>query len=234
MIKFSHVTKHFGAILALDDVSFEAKPGVVTGFLGPNGAGKSTSLRVLLGLVRPDSGEARMEGTAYVDLPNPGRTVGALLDADDVHAGRTGLETLRLAGMTIGCSRARVDSVLEEVGLTGAEARRRLGTYSLGMRQRLGIAQALLGDPPVLVLDEPANGLDPQGQRWLGELLSSRAARGGTVLLSSHQLSEVSRLARRAVVLSGGRIAGTLDGWTSDHDLEGAYFALTTGTDRAA
>jgi ABC-2 type transport system ATP-binding protein len=234
MISFSRVTKRFGATLALDDVSFEAQPGSVTGFLGPNGAGKSTSLRVLLGLVRPDSGEARIGGTPYAALPNPGRAVGALLNADDVHPGRTGLETLRLACLTMGCPRVRADAVLDEVGLTEAEARRRVGTYSLGMRQRLGIAQALLGDPAVLVLDEPANGLDPQGQRWLGDLLRSRTERGGTVLLSSHQLSDVGRLAERAVVVSGGHVAGTLDGWASDHDLEEAYFTLTAGADRAA
>jgi ABC-2 type transport system ATP-binding protein len=219
MISFSRVTKRFGATLALDDVSFEAQPGSVTGFLGPNGAGKSTSLRVLLGLVRPDSGEARIGGTPYAALPNPGRT---------------GLETLRLACLTMGCPRVRADAVLDEVGLTEAEARRRVGTYSLGMRQRLGIAQALLGDPAVLVLDEPANGLDPQGQRWLGDLLRSRTERGGTVLLSSHQLSDVGRLAERAVVVNGGHVAGTLDGWASDHDLEEAYFTLTAGADRAA
>ena len=194
MISFSRVTKRFGATVALDDVSFEAQPGSVTGFLGPNGAGKSTSLRVLLGLVRPDSGEARIGGTPYAALPNPGRAVGALLNADDVHPGRTGLETLRLACLTMGCPRVRADAVL----------------------------------------DEPANGLDPQGQRWLGDLLRSRTERGGTVLLSSHQLSDVGRLAERAVVVSGGHVAGTLDGWASDHDLEEAYFTLTAGADRAA
>lgn len=234
MISLSHVTKRFGATLALDDVSFEARPGAVTGFLGPNGSGKSTSLRTLLGLVRPDAGEATIGAQNYSRLAEPGRVAGALLDAANFHPGRTGRETLRMACLMIGCPRSRIDLVLAEVGLTKAEAGRRVGTYSLGMRQRLGLAQALLGDPPVLILDEPANGLDPQGQRWLGELLRSRAARGGTVLLSSHLLSEVSRLAERVVVISAGRITGTLDSWSSERDLETAYFSFTSNSDRAA
>ena len=233
MLELTHVTKRFGSVLALDDVTFTVPSGQIVGFLGPNGAGKSTCLRILTGLVPPDEGGATVSGVRYADLPNPAATVGSLLSAEGFHPGRSGLETLRMAALTLGLPRRRVGEVLAEVGLSDAEARRRVGAYSLGMRQRLGVAQALLGDPQALILDEPANGLDPQGQRWLSGLLRSRAARGCAVLLSSHQLHEVSRLAHRVVMIGGGRLLA--DHTTGDGtDLEEQYFALTSGTDRAA
>ena len=233
MLELTHVTKRFGSVLALDDVTFTVPSGQIVGFLGPNGAGKSTCLRILTGLVTPDEGAATVGGVCYVDLPNPAATVGSLLSTEGFHPSRSGLETLRMAALTLDLPRQRVGEVLAEVGLSTAEARRRVGSYSLGMRQRLGVAQALLGDPQALILDEPANGLDPQGQRWLSTLLRERAARGCAVLLSSHQLHEVSRLAHRVVMIGGGRLLA--DHTTGDSaDLEEQYFALTSGTDRAA
>lgn len=232
MITIEHLSKRFGSTVALDDVSLSVQPGSIVGFLGPNGAGKSTTLRILTGLVRADAGSATIAGVRYAALPNPGRVAGSLLSADQVHPGRTGLETLRLACITMGLPKGRADEVLAEVGLTAGEARRRVGGYSLGMRQRLGLAVALLGDPAVLVLDEPANGLDPQGQRWLSDLLRSRAERGAAVLLSSHQLYEVNRLADRIVIIGGGRVLA--DHRADVPDLEERYFALTSGVDRAA
>jgi len=233
MLELTHVTKRFGSVLALDDVTFAVPAGQIAGFLGPNGAGKSTCLGILTGLVTPDEGAATVGGVCYVDLPNPAATVGSLLSTEGFHPSRSGLETLRMAALTLGLPRQRVGEVLAEVGLSTAEARRRVGSYSLGMRQRLGVAQALLGDPKALILDEPANGLDPQGQRWLSTLLRERAARGCAVLLSSHQLHEVSRLAHRVVMIGGGRLLA--DHTTGDSaDLEEQYFALTSGTDRAA
>lgn len=235
MIELSHVTKRFGATLALDDVSFAVRPGSIVGFLGPNGAGKSTALRCLVGLVQPDTGTATVAGVAYRTLPSPGLVAGVLLNADDAHPGRTGRETLRLACLTLGLPFSRADEVLAEVGLSRAESRRRVRTYSLGMRQRLGIARALLGDPSVLVLDEPANGLDPQGQRWLAGLLCQRAERGGAVLLSSHQLAEVARIADRVVMIGAGRVLANrplADAGAAE--LEDEYFTLTSGVDRAA
>ncbi len=233
MIEIAHLTKRFGTTLALDDVSLSVEPGSIVGFLGPNGAGKSTTLRILTGLVHADAGTATLGGVRYADLSNPGLTAGTLLGVESLHAGRSGRETLRLACLTLGLPAARADAVLAEVGLTRAEARRRVRTYSLGMRQRLGLAQALLGDPAVLVLDEPANGLDPQGQRWLSELLRARARRGGAILLSSHQLHEVNRLVDRVVMVGAGRVlANTPVGDLAD--LEETYFALTAGADRAA
>ena len=233
MLELTHVTKRFGSVLALDDVTFTVPAGQIVGFLGPNGAGKSTCLGILTGLVTPDEGNATVGGVCYVDLPNPAATVGSLLSTEGFHPSRSGLETLRMAALTLGLPRQRVGEVLAEVGLSTAEARRRVGAYSLGMRQRLGVAQALLGDPQALILDEPANGLDPQGQRWLSTLLRERAARGCAVLLSSHQLHEVSRLAHRVVMIGGGRLLA--DHTTGDGtDLEEQYFTLTSGTDRAA
>ena len=233
MLELTHVTKRFGSVLALDDVTFAVPAGQIVGFLGPNGAGKSTCLGILTGLVTPDEGAATVGGVCYVDLPNPAATVGSLLSTEGFHPSRSGLETLRMAALTLGLPRQRVGEVLAEVGLSTAETRRRVGAYSLGMRQRLGVAQALLGDPQALILDEPANGLDPQGQRWLSTLLRERAARGCAVLLSSHQLHEVSRLAHRVVMIGGGRLLA--DHTTGDSaDLEEQYFALTSGTDRAA
>jgi len=187
-------------------VSSHCEPGTVTGFLGPNGAGKTTTMRMLVGLSEPDSGDARILGGRYRDLPNPGRRVGILLDASAQHAGRLGREALAGSAQMMCVPAQRVDALLELVGLDEAAARRRVGQYSLGMRQRLGLAHALLGDPEVLILDEPANGLDPEGTRWMRGLLRGFADRGGTVLLSSHLLAEVEVVADRMMIIGGGRI----------------------------
>jgi ABC-2 type transport system ATP-binding protein len=199
------LSKSYGARPAVDGLSFECRPGTVTGFLGPNGAGKSTTLRILTGLAEADEGAALVGGRRYRELDRPARTIGVMLDARALHGGRTGLETLRLVARTLGMPAARAEEVLETVGLAAA-ARKRVSGYSYGMRQRLGIGVALMGDPSVLVLDEPANGLDPEGIRWMRRLLRSFADAGGTVLLSSHQLREVEATVDRLVVISGGRL----------------------------
>ena len=211
------VTKRYGARAAVDDLSFVCHPGTVTGFLGPNGAGKSTTLRILTGLATADEGEALVGGAPYRSLPHPARTIGVMLDARALHGGRTGLETLRLTAATVGMPASRADEVLTMVGLADA-GRKRVAGYSYGMRQRLGIGVALIGDPTVLVLDEPANGLDPEGIRWMRRLLRSFADAGGTVLLSSHQLREVEATVDRLVVISQGRLVreGTLEELTSE------------------
>jgi ABC-2 type transport system ATP-binding protein len=206
MIAVEHLTKRYGRQLAVDDISFRCEPGTVTGFLGPNGAGKSTTLRMITGLTNPNAGTATVLDTSYRSLPNPGREVGVLLDASAQHAGRTGREALTLSAMVLGVDRRRVDELMEYVGLSRAAGRKRVGTYSLGMRQRLGIAQALLGEPRVLILDEPANGLDPEGIAWMRRLLRDFADRAGTVLLSSHLLREVEAVADQLVVIGNGRI----------------------------
>ena len=213
MISVEGLTKRYGAYTAVDDVTFVAEPGSVTGFLGPNGAGKSTSMRMMVGLTPPTSGRTTVLGAPYRDLPNPGRQVGVLLDASAQHAGRSGREVLALGALLMGLPGSRVEEMLELVGLTPAEAKRRVGNYSLGMRQRLGIAHALLGDPQVLILDEPANGLDPAGIRWMRGLLRGFADHGGTVLLSSHLLHEIEVIADELVVIGRGRIVaqGTKD-----------------------
>ena len=199
------LTKRFGAVTALDDLTFSVEPGVVTGFLGPNGAGKTTTLRCLLGLVAPTSGTATIDGRRYRDLERPLMTVGAALEAADFHPGRSARAHLQVMALAAGVSRDRVDHLL---GLVGLEefADRRVGGYSLGMRQRLGLAQALLGDPPVLILDEPANGLDPAGIAWLRQFLRSLAGEGRTVLVSSHVLSEVQQTVDEIVVIARGRL----------------------------
>ena len=206
MIEVTALTRTYGGLLAVDHVTFTAQPGRVTGFLGPNGAGKSTTMRVMVGLTPPTSGSATVLGRRYADLPNPGREVGVLLDASAQHAGRTGRETLRVAARTMGLPMSRVDEMLDTVSLTPTEAGRRVKNYSLGMRQRLGIATALIGDPEVLILDEPANGLDPAGIRWMRDLLRGFANKGGTVLLSSHLLHEIEVIADDLVVIGQGRI----------------------------
>jgi ABC-2 type transport system ATP-binding protein len=206
MITIESVTRTYGDFTAVDDVSFTAHPGRVTGFLGPNGAGKSTTMRILVGLTKADSGTATVAGRSYVDLPNPGREVGVLLDASAQHAGRTGREILTIAQRYMGLPRGRVEEMLDLVSLTPTEASRRVRDYSLGMRQRLGIATALIGEPQVLILDEPANGLDPAGIRWMRGLLRDYADRGGTVLLSSHLLHEIEVVADELVVIGSGRI----------------------------
>ncbi len=206
MITVSHLTKTYGGFRAVDDVTFTAQPGRVTGFLGPNGAGKSTTMRIMVGLTPASSGEATILDRHYSDLPNPGREVGVLLDASAQHAGRTGREILTVAQRTMRMPKCRVDEMLDVVSLTDEEAGRRVRDYSLGMRQRLGIAAALLGDPEVLILDEPANGLDPAGIRWMRDLLRGYADQGGTVLLSSHLLHEIEVIADDIVVIGQGRV----------------------------
>ena len=206
MITISHLTKTYGGFRAVDDVTFTAQPGRVTGFLGPNGAGKSTTMRIMVGLTPATTGEATILGRHFSELPNPGREVGVLLDASAQHAGRTGREILTIGAETMGLPRRRVDEMLELVSLTPAEAKRRVKNYSLGMRQRLGIAHALLGDPRILILDEPANGLDPAGIHWMRGLLKSYAEQGGTVLLSSHLLYEVEKIADELILIGRGRI----------------------------
>ena len=206
MITVDRLTKQYGRATAVDDVTFTASPGRVTGFLGPNGAGKSTTMRMMVGLTRPTSGTATVLGGRFADLPNPGLEVGVLLDASAQHAGRTGREILTLTQQMMGLPSRTVEEMLAVVGLTPTEASRRVRDYSLGMRQRLGIATALIGDPQVLILDEPANGLDPAGIRWMRDLLRGYADRGGTVLLSSHLLHEIEVIADDIVVIGHGRV----------------------------
>jgi ABC-2 type transport system ATP-binding protein len=206
MIEAHGLTKRLGGNVVVDDVSFRCEPGTVTGFLGPNGAGKTTTMRMLCSLLEPDGGSATVLDGAYRDIPNPGRHVGILLDAAAQHGGRRGREALAVSAQLMGVEERRVDELLGVVGLDRGAARKRVKQYSLGMRQRLGIAHALLGDPSVLILDEPANGLDPEGMRWMRELLREFADRGGTVLLSSHLLYEVEAIADRMVIIGNGRI----------------------------
>jgi ABC-2 type transport system ATP-binding protein len=195
-----------GDIRAVDGIDLEVASGEIYGFLGPNGAGKSTTMRIMVGLTPASRGRVLIGGHRYADLPNPGRHVGVLLDASAQHAGRTGREVLTIGAITMGLPVSRVDELLELVSLTQSEARRRVKNYSLGMRQRLGIAHALLGDPKILVLDEPANGLDPAGIHWMRGLLREYAAQGGTVCLSSHLLHEVERIADELILIGNGRI----------------------------
>jgi ABC-2 type transport system ATP-binding protein len=218
MIETEKLTKKFGGRAVVDDVTFHCEPGTVTGFLGPNGAGKTTTMRMIVGLSNPDAGRARVFGGAYRDLPNPGRRVGVLLDASAQHGGRRGREALAVSAQTMGVEEGRVDDLLDRVGLDRAAAKRRVRQYSLGMRQRLGIANALIGEPEVLILDEPANGLDPEGMRWMRGLLRDFAERGGTVLLSSHLLHEVDAIADRLVIIGSGKIVaeGSKDELLSD------------------
>jgi ABC-2 type transport system ATP-binding protein len=225
------LTKEYRGARVVDDVSFVAEPGRVTGFLGPNGAGKTTTLRMLLGLVEPTGGTATVGGSRYADLDEPTLRIGAVLEASGAHEGRTGRDHLRVMCRAAGIPMARADAALAAIGLTRA-ANREVGGYSLGMRQRLGVAAALLGDPQVLVLDEPANGLDPEGIRWMRELLRALAADGRTVLVSSHQLAEIEQLADDLVIIAGGRVvaSGTLASVTGAHPgLEAAFLELTTG-----
>jgi ABC-2 type transport system ATP-binding protein len=205
MIEVRGLSKHYGTVVAVDDLTFDVAPGVVTAFLGRNGAGKSTTLRVLLALDRPSRGSARIDGRSYAELPEPLRAVGALLDSSAAHPGRTGRDHLRWLAASNRISARRVADVLNLVELS-ADADRRVRGYSLGMRQRLGIAAALLGDPPVLLLDEPTNGLDPEGIRWLRGFLRELAAEGRTVVVSSHLMGEVELTADHLLVLGRGRL----------------------------
>jgi len=200
-----HLTKRYGDHTVVDDLSFTIAPGRVTGFLGPNGSGKSTTMKMMLDLASADGGRATIAGQRYRDLDDPARTVGAMIESDAFHPGRSGRNHLRVLADATGIPHHRVDEVLEEVGLADA-ARRNAGAYSLGMRQRLGLAGALLGEPPVLILDEPGNGLDPEGIRTLRDRLRAQAANGGTVFVSSHLLDEVEHLADDVVVINKGRL----------------------------
>jgi ABC-2 type transport system ATP-binding protein len=229
VIQVRQLTKRYGATVAVDQLSFDVRPGVVTGFLGPNGSGKSTTMRLILGLDRADAGQARVGGRAYRDLRWPLREVGSMLEARSFHPGRPARAHLAALAASNAIPRARVDEVLGMVGLESA-ARRRAGSFSLGMAQRLGIAAALLGDPGVLMLDEPVNGLDPEGIRWIRGLLGTLAGQGRTVLVSSHLISEMALMAGRLVVIGGGRLLG--DGSAEElsadaSSLEEAFFALT-------
>jgi ABC-2 type transport system ATP-binding protein len=218
-ISVQGLTKRFGDVLAVDRLDFDVAPGTVTGFLGPNGAGKTTTLRMLLGLVAPTSGTATIDGRPYRELADPVRRVGAVLEASGFHPGRSARDHLRVLATAAGLA-PRVDEVLEQTGLTAA-ARRRVGGFSLGMRQRLGLAAALLGDPDVLVLDEPANGLDPEGVHWLRGLVRGLADQGRTVLVSSHLLAEVAQTVDQVVIIDRGRLVA-----------QSTLAALTAGADR--
>jgi ABC-2 type transport system ATP-binding protein len=205
VIEARNLTKAYGSKVAVNDLSFTVQPGIVTGFLGPNGAGKSTTMRLILGLDAPTSGSVTVNGRPYAEHPSPLQVVGALLEARAVHTSRSAYQHLRALAATHGISRSRVDEVVDMVGLQDV-ARKRAGGFSLGMGQRLGIASALLADPEILVLDEPVNGLDPDGVRWIRELLTAHAARGGTVFVSSHLMSEMSMTASHVVVVGRGRL----------------------------
>ncbi|MFZ3597756.1 ABC transporter ATP-binding protein [Streptomyces sp. BH104] len=205
MIEAKNLTKRYGDKTAVNDLSFTVEPGRVTGFLGPNGAGKSTTMRLLLGLDRPDSGSATIDGVPYRELPRPMRSVGALLEARAVHTGRSAYDHLLCLAQTQGLGKKRVDAVVEQVGL-GSVARKRAGGFSLGMGQRLGIAAALLGDPAALVLDEPVNGLDPEGILWIRNLMKSLAAQGRAVLVSSHLMNEMAVTADHLIVIGRGQL----------------------------
>ena len=205
MITVENVTKRYGDKLAVDDLSFNVKPGVVTGFLGPNGAGKSTTMRLILGLDAPTSGSATIDGRSYSDLPAPLHEVGAMLEARAIHTGRSAYNHLLALAQTHGIGRARVDEVIEMVGIQSV-AKKRVGGFSLGMGQRLGVAAALIGDPRILILDEPANGLDPEGILWIRTLLKRLAKDGRTVFLSSHLMAEMAQTAEHLVVIGRGRL----------------------------
>jgi ABC-2 type transport system ATP-binding protein len=223
--------KRFGNLAAVEDLTFALPAGTVTGFLGPNGAGKTTTLRLLLGLAEPDDGEALVFGRRYRELDDPARRVGAVLESDDFDPGRSGRDHLLALALAAGLPRARVEEVLELVELSAA-AGRRVRTYSLGMRQRLGIAAALLGNPDLLVLDEPANGLDPAGTRWVRDVLRRLAAEGRTVLITSHVLAEVAQTVDAILIVHRGRLvaSGTLSDLTAGgRTLEDTYLALTEG-----
>jgi ABC-2 type transport system ATP-binding protein len=230
VIRASGLTKRFGPVLAVDQLSFEVEPGTVTGFLGRNGAGKTTTLRMLLGLVTPDAGTATINGHAYADLPEPLHQVGAVLEASGFHPGRTARNHLRVQALAGQADPSRIEDVLDLVELTGA-ADRRIGGLSLGMRQRLALATALLTDPEVLILDEPTNGLDPEGVRWLRNLLRGLAGEGTAVLISSHMLAEVAQTVDQVVIVDRGRAVAQsgLAELTAGADLEDAFLRLTAG-----
>ena len=228
IIQAHGLTKTFGPVRAVDDLSFSVERGSVTGFLGPNGAGKTTTLRMLLGLVAPDAGTATIGGRVYADLPEPLHQVGAVLEASSFHPGRTARSHLRIQALAAAADPGRIDDVLDLVQLTPAAGRRIRG-FSLGMRQRLGLATALLADPELLILDEPANGLDPEGVHWLRGLLRGFAAEGGTVLMSSHMLAEAAQTVDSVVIIDHGRLVtqSPLASLTAHGDLEAAFLEFT-------
>ncbi|MFE1907739.1 ABC transporter ATP-binding protein [Streptomyces gardneri] len=231
MIEVRELTKRYGSTTAVDALTFTVRPGLVTGFLGPNGSGKSTTLRMVLGLHTPTSGSVTVDGRPFADRPRGLRHVGALLDAGEVHDGRTARAHLAVLARGNRIPLARVDEVLEEVGLAGA-ARRRIGGYSLGMRQRLGIAGALLGDPPVLLFDEPLNGLDPEGVKWVRGLFRRLAAEGRTVFVSSHLMTEMEHTADELVVIGRGELIAAES--LSEFAARGARLSVTVGTPDAS
>jgi ABC-2 type transport system ATP-binding protein len=241
MISAHELTKSYGGRIAVDDLTFDVRPGTVTGFLGPNGSGKSTTMRLLLGLARPDAGTALIGGVPYRSLRWPLRTVGAVLDARAFQPGRSGRAHLLALAAASGVPRRRVEEVLAEVGLAGGKlgdaAARRAGGYSLGMAQRLSLAAALLGDPPALLLDEPLNGLDPAGVHWMRSLIKAQAAQGRTVLVSSHLISEIALTASQLIVIGSGRLLAdtTVAELTARGrgSLEDGFLALTGGPDPA-
>jgi ABC-2 type transport system ATP-binding protein len=220
------LTKRFGDLVAVRDLSFELEPGTVTGFLGPNGAGKTTTLRMLLGLAAPTAGRALVFGRPYRELERPASRVGAMLEATDLHPGRTGRDHLRVLAPVAAVSDGRVDELLDLVELRSA-ARKRVETYSLGMRQRLGLAAALLGDPELLILDEPGNGLDPAGVRWLRDFTRAFAGDGKTVLLSSHHLAEVAKTVDRILIINHGELITESRLTGLDGNLEETFLELT-------
>jgi ABC-2 type transport system ATP-binding protein len=226
----TRLTKRFGDLVAVDDLSFELEAGNITGFLGPNGAGKTTTLRMLLGLAAPTAGEALVLGRRYAELERPATRVGAMLEATDLHPGRSGRDHLRVLAPVAGVGSARIDEVLELVDLTSAGTRK-VQQYSLGMRQRLGLAAALLGDPELLILDEPANGLDPEGIHWLRGFMRDFAAGGRTVFVSSHHLAEIAQTVDRVLIIDHGRLRADapLDELVGDSSLEDVFLRLTVG-----
>jgi ABC-2 type transport system ATP-binding protein len=232
IIEAAGLDKRYGPVLAVDRLSFTVERGQVVGFLGPNGAGKTTTLRMLLGLVRPDAGTATINGRAYRELPDPLRQVGAVLEASGFHPGRTAANHLRIQALAAGLDPARVAVVLDLVGL-GDAAGRRVRSFSLGMRQRLGLAAALLADPDVLILDEPANGLDPEGVRWLRDLVRELAADGTAVLVSSHGLAEVAQTVDSVIILNHGRLVlqAPVAELTATAGLEDVFLGLTAPSD---
>lgn len=219
MIEVSHLRKQYNTLVAIEDISFTVEKGSITGFVGPNGAGKSTTLRCIVGLVKPTSGSVTIMGQDYYDIGNPSSVIGVALDAAKLHPGRSGYSTLKIASDIIGCPKIRIQEVLKECGLTMKEAKRKIKSYSLGMRQRLAIAQALLSNPSILILDEPMNGLDPKGIRWMREFLKNFAEKGGTVLISSHLLYEMEKIADHIVLINQGRII--IDKSTTELNVEG-------------
>jgi ABC-2 type transport system ATP-binding protein len=230
VVNVQGLTKRYGAVMAVEDLTFALAPGTITGFLGPNGAGKSTTLRLLLGLAKPTAGKALVFGRRYAELDHPARRVGAMLESGDFDPGRSGRNHLRAIALAIGASRSRVEEVVELVDL-GEVAHRRVKTYSLGMRQRLGLAGALLGDPELLLLDEPANGLDPEGVHWLRGFLRKFADQGRTVLVSSHVLAEVAQTVEAVLIINRGRLVATREMTelvADERSLEDLYLELTS------